>query len=563
MPRGKCVEKGAFVAKFGYLWRNSAFFVAKKAEISKFFGQISLFLGSQKRQITKRKLYFTMTKNRFTFHKCVILTIFSLMATLVQAQVFSFNGNGGDALWSNPNNWEDGLMPTLGNANVYLGADVVVDKNFSIQFLSYYDSYNITIQEGKRFVVNGTIEWYKGGDIILEDAAQLVYDEDLPLKVMKHIKAYDAATHMWNLISSPIMNEVTPSLENGFLTEPETGYALYAYDAPSQEWVSFKDSPFMLFNGYSYLYANALDTTLLFEGKAMGSAVPAGIDLSYYPENGSLAGCNFVGNPMPCNAFADRSYYVVNEESNSLIAIPQSSNTIIPPCKGIIVDATFNYEMMFFQRQQPGQQSTNGYLEITAAKSSAPNLVLDQALLSFNPGDDLNKYALFEHSPQVYFTKDNKDLAILSIDSMGVQPFKFKALENDSYTFHFELQDLNPEYLHLIDNMTGANIDLLTTPQYTFNAKTTDYASRFKLIFDPHYGVGEYGNDVFAYYANGEIVINDVETCHALQIIDMTGRVIMKRDAMNRVSTSGLAKGVYVLRLNTTDGVRTQKMVIQ
>ena len=195
--------------------------------------------------------------------------------------------------------------------------------------------------------------------------------------------------------------------------------------------------------------------------------------------------------------------------------------------------------------------------------------MLDQALLSFNPGDNLNKYALFEHSPQVYFTKDSKDLAILSIDSMGAQPFKFKALENETYTLHFELQDLYPEYLHLIDNMTGANIDLLTTPQYTFNATTSDYASRFKLIFDPHYGIGEDGpsadSEAFAYYANGEIVINDIETCHgaSLQIIDMTGRVIMKRDAINRVSTSDWAKGIYVLRLTTAHGARTQKMVVE
>ena len=102
-----------------------------------------------------------------------------------------------------------------------------------------------------------------------------------------------------------------------------------------------------------------------------------------------------------------------------------------------------------------------------------------------------------------------------------------------------------------------------------FNATTTDYASRFKLIFDPHYGVGEDGpsadSEAFAYYANGEIVINDVETCHgaSLQIMDMTGRVIMKRDATNRVSTSGLAKGVYLLRLDMTNGIRTQKIVIQ
>ena len=317
------------------------------------------------------------------------------------------------------------------------------------------------------------------------------------------------------------------------------------------------------------MYANALDTTLLFEGTTVGYS--AETTLPYHEENGALAGCNFIGNPLPCYAFLNRSYYVLSEESNSLIAVANSATKSIAPCTGILVDSNgpednkvnFSY-MPFFQ-----YLGSQGYIEITAAKSNAPTLVLDQALLSFNPEDDLAKYALFENSPKVYFTKDGKDLTILSVDSVDVQSLKFDAGENGTYTLHFELKDLNPEYLHLIDNMTGANIDLLTTPQYTFNATTTDYASRFKLIFDPHYGVGEDGpsadSEAFAYYANGEIVINDVETCHgaSLQIIDMTGRVIMKRDAINRVSTSGLAKGVYLLRLDMTNGIRTQKIVIQ
>jgi hypothetical protein len=31
--------------------------------------------------------------------------------------------------------------------------------------------------------------------------------------------------------------------------------------------------------------------------------------------------------------------------------------------------------------------------------------------------------------------------------------------------------------------MTGADIDLLQTPSYTFEAKTSDHASRFRLVF--------------------------------------------------------------------------------
>ena len=197
--------------------------------------------------------------------------------------------------------------------------------------------------------------------------------------------------------------------------------------------------------------------------------------------------------------------------------------------------------------------------------------MLDQALLSFNEGDDLAKFSLFEDAPKVYFSNDNKDLGILSIDSVIMQPLKFKVEKNGNYTLHFEISNNDLDYLHLIDNMTGDNIDLLTTPNYSFSAKTTDYASRFKLVFDPHYGIEEdgpsTGSGTFAYYANGEIIINDVETCHgaSLQMVDMTGRTVWSetinnRDGVHTVST--MSPGIYVLRLNDGNTIRTQKMVI-
>ena len=40
------------------------------------------------------------------------------------------------------------------------------------------------------------------------------------------------------------------------------------------------------------------------------------------------------------------------------------------------------------------------------------------------------------------------------------------------------------KYLHLIDNLTGKDIDFLATPSYTFEGKTTDVISRFKLAFN-------------------------------------------------------------------------------
>ena len=120
-------------------------------------------------------------------------------------------------------------------------------------------------------------------------------------------------------------------------------------------------------------------------------------------------------------------------------------------------------------------------------------------------------------------------------------------------------------YLHLIDNLTGNDIDLLdvarnvsTVPTYTFNAKTTDYASRFKLVF-----VCEDANDneTFAFINNGNIIVNGEGT---LQVIDMTGRVIVSRSGHTRcVPTSGMTPGVYVLRLINGDDIKVQKIVVR
>jgi len=48
MPCGKCVQKWAFVAKFGYLWRNSGFFVAKNRIFGRFLANFTYFWGEKK-----------------------------------------------------------------------------------------------------------------------------------------------------------------------------------------------------------------------------------------------------------------------------------------------------------------------------------------------------------------------------------------------------------------------------------------------------------------------------------------------------------------------------------
>ena len=109
--------------------------------------------------------------------------------------------------------------------------------------------------------------------------------------------------------------------------------------------------------------------------------------------------------------------------------------------------------------------------------------------------------------------------------------------------------------------MTGIDIDLLQTPSYTFEAKVTDYESRFKLVFSTQVPEPVEGPDQpFAFISNGELIVNGEGM---LQVIDMTGRIIINRDDVHTVSTNGLTPGVYVLRLINDEKVKTQKIVVR
>ena len=145
----------------------------------------------------------------------------------------------------------------------------------------------------------------------------------------------------------------------------------------------------------------------------------------------------------------------------------------------------------------------------------------------------------------------------------GEMPLNFNATKDGSYTITINPEGVEMNYLHLIDNMTGADVDLLQTPEYTFTANITDYESRFKLVFFADEDGPSTGSGAFAYINNGNIIITADAGNATLQVIDMTGRIIVSRDSVHTVSTNGMTPDVYVLRLIQGDKVQTQKIVIQ
>ena len=191
-----------------------------------------------------------------------------------------------------------------------------------------------------------------------------------------------------------------------------------------------------------------------------------------------------MGNPFPTQAYVDRSYYVMNEEGTAIEPVTLSAGTAIPACTGVMVKAENTGETVVFSRTPSSKPANNRSLQITVVQEG-DNSVYDKAIVSFNAGEELGKMVFNEGKVKLYIPQDGKDYAIAYAQKQGEVPLHFKSTENGDYTLKIEFEGMEMSYLHLFDTKTGAEIDLLQTPSYTFEAQSNDDAVRFKLVFKP------------------------------------------------------------------------------
>ena len=280
-----------------------------------------------------------------------------------------------------------------------------------------------------------------------------------------------------------------------------------------------------------------------------------------------MAGFNLVGNPytnninitdVKINGTAQTAFYRAEGGSN-FVAYVAEDNEPIKVGQGFFVKATEEGTLTFGSTPTRGSNTQeNSYLRLVLNKDDQ---VADRAYLRMNEGERLEKMSTSGAHSQLYFKNSGERYAVADNEAEnGSMPLYLEKV-NGTYTIEAALLNAECDYLHLIDNLTGADIDLLETPNYTFDAKTTDYASRFKLVFNPESNNIDGNNEDFAFISDGQLVVTGKGT---LQVFDALGRVIVsRRDGVHTVFTNGLTPGVYVLRLTDENNVRTQKIVIK
>lgn len=472
--------------------------------------------------------------------------------------------------WNDPSIW-GGTVPSA-EAIVELGNDVTIGDNepttVTVAGLTIPDGIVLTVETGSVLVVTGELINDNVDDLVIEDGGQLINESaDVKATVEKDVMPYTSKdSDGWYTISSSVK---AMAIENSDFLTPN--YDLYRYNETSigEEWENYKDNSNVDFttfeSGRGYLYANSNVFSPAFTGTLNNTTVNVGV--TYTDRTDGLSGFNLIGNPFPHviykgdgaaidDASLASGYYSLDFENTWHT---HTFEDAIKPGQGILVKATETKTLSIVKSnvaalsETAGTKASMGRLGIKVSGGNGE----DRAFAYFGQGIGLEKLGGFsDQLPYLWIRDRGNNYAIAHVDntyeSLDVY---FVNRANADFTLVVSAKDTNFAYLQLVDRVTGANVDLLQQPEYTFHATGNEMESRFRLVFKVAAGVEETIDDSpFAFVSDGKIVLVGVEENANLQVFDMTGR---------SVSVDALRPGVYVLRLMNGNVVKTQKIVIQ
>ena len=423
--------------------------------------------------------------------------------------------------------------------------------------------YDVTNQEVFHGVCNETLDWEDDDIGDMFDPYVINFTTSAAPTIPLTITGWSEYEGEWeddnnrggyHLIATPVdglnPTEVVNMVNNS--------YDLYTFDqmgdGEGNEWINCKPltSDFKLSMGTGYLYATKETVTLEFTGEPMTDDYEVTLTKG---ESENWQGWNLVGNSFTQAINVERPFYKMNERGDGFVT--SNNGGEVNAMEGFFVEASVDGEVMTFSlatgiKDKPA-------LAVTLRSG---NQDVDNAIVNFEQSLQLHKLQFRQGSSQIYITMDDQDYAVVNAESMGELPISFKAEKSGSYTLSFNAEGVSFSYLHLIDNMTGADVNLLNTSNYSFDASTSDYASRFLLVFSTSCSIN--GDNFSFVNGSGNLCIFGIEGEATLQVFDAMGRMLSSEQFSGSYEKQlNAAPGVYMLRLTNGNNVKVQKMVVR
>ena len=446
-----------------------------------------------------------------------------------------------EGAWNVAANWVENRMPESTD-KVVIFADVTVPSGCVAQ------AHSITLDEDTE------------PTFTIADGGQLICYNEVAIKMEKHVGAWDAyAKTGWYVLSSPVNSPDFSDVEN----MTNLTHNIYYYDPSEIQWEEYRNvynSFKEFYNGVGYLYRRASEAILVFDGDVNNETDPYYL---YYEEGDEARKkVNLIGNPYPHNIYKGVAISNENLEDGYCILNTNGTWTLkadsepIPPCTGVLVQAKASEDLVFTKTAaapNAAKRAGNDNIWFTVENSQYK----DVAHVEFKEGHGFNKMAHHnEDAPMLYIHHNGEDFASVDMsDDTKAFDLNFKAMTTGKYTLGFKTQG-NFSYLHLIDRLTGNDIDMLMESKYEFTGKPSDYKERFLVRLEPA-GNSGYSESHFAYQNGTDIV---VEGDGELQVYDVMGRLVMQQ-RVNGVETIARPSltGVYIFKLNE----KIQKIVVR
>ena len=460
--------------------------------------------------------------------------------------------------WFKASNWDPQIVPDEDNNVIIRAAANILDEAAA---------RHITIEEG--------------GSITIGDGGTLYHrNTGVVATVEKEIAGHGGESGSWNLISTSLGNTIYNSdfptnAVNLIATEAED-YDLYSFSGGAdEEWRNYKASSFSLYYGKGYLYANSDDVTLQFKGTLYpaynGAYLANNGNTLTYETSRPLGTVTLIGNMFAYPAYIAyvhynygyqmdsicQEFYVMNDDGDEIVV---SEENILMPNQGAFIEATSSSQYVAATTYDPFEEEMRGgSLSIRLGEGRRK---VDMAKVRFGEGRGLTKFQLNENHTKLYIPQGNTDYAVaFNAEAEGEMPLNFRPEKTGQYTITIDAKDMEFSYLHLIDNITGANVDLLTDPSYTFIGSVRDDVNRFRIVFSSIDSNIDVESEVFAYQNGDDIVVSGEGL---VQIYDVMGRYVtsFEVNGTRRISAYDYQNAVYIFRLVGNE-VKTQKIVVR
>lgn len=490
-------------------------------------------------------------------------TTYTLVFRRKPSNLRIFNGNV-DEYWSNAFNWEGNVMPQ-DDDEVLINGICLLDEDVEVFSLTVAENQSLTIPVGRILTTSGTLTSEATSRLVIQDGGQLVHKNvGVQATVQKDIEPYTNNYDGYYLIATPLAGFTAPASVVNMLSND---YDLYYFDQSQElEWINYEgaNGNYELVPGKGYLYANSEGVVLEFAGELRSGATTLTVPL-IYTEGAGFMGFNLVGNPFVYNLTTYASHnvaegcYRMNEAKDDLMVSEISESNPLKPAEGFFVKATDEGAYITFNPQMTSM-APRGSINVELSDNG---LLIDRLIVKTDEGRSLEKFNLKATRSKLFAQDKRHEYAIVPCESHE-QPVSFKAAKNGTYTVNVNADGMEFYYLHLIDNLTGNDVNLLSEPSYTFEARTTDYASRFLLRFIPKDGPSTgSGTENFAFNFNGTWIIAN-EGDATLQVVDMMGHVLSS-ERINGTCEKQMdaAAGVYLLRLINGNNVKVQKIIVK